>query len=326
MVKGFDCATKLNKVSAKALKALGFEYAARYLGSSWKSFDKAEAATIQAAGLKLISIHQKSANYSAYFTEVQGISDAKEAMKNAAAVDQPKGTAIYFAVDFSSQAKDVKNIVKYFKAVKKTLSGYKLGVYGSYNTITAVKGIADYYWQTYAWSGGKVADFIHMHQFKNDVLAGGIKIDHNDVKKTPGHWAEEKVVSAPKTAVKAETTKVSTYDVVKTVNAYANAADAKAKKNKKATVAKGIYYVFNEANGMVNVTNKKGVPGSWINPAENKKSATKSATVKYHVVKKNETVTSIAKKEKTTVAAIKKLNSSIKNINLIYPGDKIRIR
>ncbi|PKG23954.1 glycoside hydrolase domain-containing protein [Niallia nealsonii] len=325
MAKGFDCATKLTAKTAKALKALGFEYVARYLGNSWKSFDKAEAAAIQAAGLKLISIHQKSANYSAYFTEAQGISDAKEAMKNAAAVDQPKGTAIYFAVDFSSQAKDVKNIVKYFKAVKKTLSGYKLGVYGSYNTITAVKGLADYYWQTYAWSGGKVADFIHMHQFKNDVLAGGIKIDHNDVKKVPGHWTEEKAVSAPKTAVKA-TTKVSTYDVVKTVNAYVNAADAKAKKSKKGTVAKGVYYVFNESKGMVNVTNKKGVPGSWINPAENKKSAAKSATIKYHVVEKNETVTSIAKDAKTTVAAIKKLNPSIENIDLIFPNQKIRIK
>jgi len=128
----------------------------------------------------------------------------------------------------------------------------------------------------------------------------------------------ETVVKPVKTAVKAATTKVSTYNVVKKVNAYANAADAKAKKKIKGTVAKGVYYVFNTSKGMINVTNKKGVPGFWINPAENKKSAAKSATVKYHVVKKHETVTSIVKDAKTTVAAIKKLNPSIKHKPLIF--------
>jgi len=214
----------------------------------------------------------------------------------------------------------------YFKAVKQTLEGYKLGVYGSYTTINAIKGIADYYWQTYAWSRGKVADFIHMHQYENDVKVAGISIDRNEIKKSPGHWAEEKVAETEKTKVAAETTKVSTYKVVKSVGAYVNAADAKNKKNQKGAVEKGSYYVFNKSGDMINVTKVKGVPGSWINPSENKKTAVKSSTVKYHTVKKNETVTSIVKKEKTTVAAIKKLNPSIKNINLIYPNQKIRIK
>ena len=165
-----------------------------------------------------------------------------------------------------------------------------------------------------------------MWQYTDAGKVNGINSEKVDMNFAYFDFAAEKVVEAPKTAVKAETTKVSTYDVVKTVNAYVNAADAKAKKNKKGTVAKGVYYVFNKANGMVNVTNKKGVPGSWINPAENKKSAAKSATVKYHIVAKNETVTSIAKKEHTTVAALKKLNPSIKNIDLIFPKQKIRIK
>lgn len=47
---------------------------------------------------------------------------------------------------------------------------------------------------------------------------------------------------------------------------YSTAADAKAGKNKKTTVKKGTYYVFNKSQGMINVSSKKGVPGSWINP------------------------------------------------------------
>lgn len=60
------------------------------------------------------------------------------------------------------------------------------------------------------------------------------------------------------------------YKLVTTVNGYINAADARNKKNAKTKVAAGNYTVFSEANGMINVTTKSGVPGSWINPSENK--------------------------------------------------------
>lgn len=60
-----------------------------------------------------------------------------------------------------------------------------------------------------------------------------------------------------------------TYKVVKSINGYATATDAKARKNKKANVAAGSYHVFNRSDGMVNVSAKIGVPGSWINPGDN---------------------------------------------------------
>src|SRR5690606_23018578 len=100
-MKGFDCATKLNATSAKNLKNAGFEYAMRYLPtSSWKGLTKEEVKVIQKAGLKLVSIFQKSANYAGYFTRAQGRADGKEAQKHAENLGQPKGTMIYFAVDY----------------------------------------------------------------------------------------------------------------------------------------------------------------------------------------------------------------------------------
>lgn len=60
------------------------------------------------------------------------------------------------------------------------------------------------------------------------------------------------------------------YKLFTTVNGYINAADAKAKKNAKTKVKAGNYTIFSEANGMINVTTKSGIPGSWINPSENK--------------------------------------------------------
>lgn len=73
-------------------------------------------------------------------------------------------------------------------------------------------------------------------------------------------------------APKKETLKKSDdkYKVVKAVPGYLTAADAKAKRNKKTTVKVGPYHIFNKSAGMINVTSKKGVPGSWINPADNK--------------------------------------------------------
>jgi hypothetical protein len=65
-------------------------------------------------------------------------------------------------------------------------------------------------------------------------------------------------------------TNADTYKVVTTLDGYVTAADAKKRVSKVTTVKPGTYYVFNESQGMINVTSKKGVPGSWINPADNK--------------------------------------------------------
>jgi peptidoglycan hydrolase-like protein with peptidoglycan-binding domain len=188
MSKGFDCATKLNKTAAIELKRAGFEFVARYLGNSWKTFNKDEAKAITEAGLKLISIFEKSPLNVNYFTKAQGVSDAKEAESFANAVGQPHGTAIYFTVDYDAQPSHFNDILAYLEGVRETLKNYKVGLYGSYSVMMAVKGKVDYYWQTYAWSKGKVADHIHMHQYQNGVTVAGVSLDRNDIKKDPGAW------------------------------------------------------------------------------------------------------------------------------------------
>lgn len=65
----------------------------------------------------------------------------------------------------------------------------------------------------------------------------------------------------------------STYKVVTAVPGYYTSLDAKNNRSQRSTVQPATYYVYNEANGMVNVTSQQGTPGSWINPADNKKSA-----------------------------------------------------
>lgn len=83
--------------------------------------------------------------------------------------------------------------------------------------------------------------------------------------------------------VKQEVKTYKTYKVVKTINGYMNAANAKAKKNAVTKVSAGTYYIYNESNGMKNVSKTKGVAGSWINPSDNVASSTstsKTSTIK----------------------------------------------
>ncbi|WP_445505759.1 glycoside hydrolase family protein [Niallia sp. 03091] len=61
-------------------------------------------------------------------------------------------------------------------------------------------------------------------------------------------------------------------------------------------------------------------------PKPKSKPAPKPAAKKYYTVKKGEILSNIAKKEKTTIAVIKKLNPNIKDINKIYPNQEIRIK
>lgn len=118
--------------------------------------------------------------------------------------------------------------------------------------------------------------------------------------------------------------KAITYKVHKTVNGYKTAADAKARKNKAGTVSPGTYYIFNQKPGAVNVTKKQGVPGSWINPGDNV--AATPNPKKYYTVKSGDNLSKIAANHKTTLAAILKLNPGIKNPNIIYAGQKIRVK
>lgn len=305
MTKGFDCATKLTLTSASNLKKEGFEYAARYLGNSWKTFDQQEAGYIRDAGIKLISIFQKSANHASYFSEEQGRRDGLEAFNYAKAVGQPAGTAIYFAVDFDVSDSQIPIIQAYFRGIKETLQLYKIGVYGSYLVINSMKDQVDYYWQTYAWSRGERASFIHMHQYENNVTVAGVNIDRNEIFKEPGHWtAENKPNEVP-----------ASYYVNADTGAYVTAMDAKSATNCKGTVKAGEYFVFNTSQGMLNVTKQQGVPGSWINPTP--------TTI--HIVQAGDNLTKIAKKYHTTISHIQAKNPDIKNINLIYPGQKIEI-
>lgn len=61
----------------------------------------------------------------------------------------------------------------------------------------------------------------------------------------------------------------TSYAVNVEVAGYVNAANAAARVGSNSRVPVGVYFVYNQSGGMVNISRTQGVPGWWINPADN---------------------------------------------------------
>lgn len=264
-------------------------------------------------------------------------------------INRADNDALFLALDVegdtvkSCGTKDLAKASQAFIDVLKDV-GYKTGFYVShelYKKYDLDKVKADFLWlPRYGKDNGKPDKkpdypcclWQYSQYCKVDWYKGGLDFNLlNGDKSLEWFTGKKKTTPVNKPKKKPESKPVSKpkdekYTVVKTLNAYINAADAKAKKNAKGKVSAGTYHVFNKANGMINVTPIKGVAGSWINPADNKKSATSTTKAKYHVVGKGEVLSQIAAKYNTSVSAILKLNKNIKDKNLIYPKQKIRVK
>jgi hypothetical protein len=188
MAKGFDCATPLTADTAAAFRANGYDFVARYLvlpEKYWKALTKEEADLIQAAGLKIVSVFETTADR-ALGGHAAGLEDGATAAQCAASVGQPDGSTIYFAVDFAPTAAQMQTVIDYIRGCNDATPTYSTGVYGSFDVVTAVKaaGAASHLWQTYAWSGGQLAD-CQVYQWQN-----GAEYDEDKSFGCEGWWGE----------------------------------------------------------------------------------------------------------------------------------------
>jgi LysM repeat protein len=191
-----DCATILNSAACQKLVQNGITHVGRYLPTqTWKGLTVSEVSAIRSSGLNIIPIYESGANVASYFNYNQGASDAVRAVTLAKQIGQHEGTAIYFTVDYDVPVNDSPNILNYFQGLRDTLKSYKIGCYGKYSIINLIKskGLADYFWQTYAWSSGQHASGLHLMQYKNDVAQYGLgfNIDMDQIENADcGSWGE----------------------------------------------------------------------------------------------------------------------------------------
>ncbi|SEG02514.1 glycoside hydrolase domain-containing protein [Lachnospira multipara] len=153
--KACDCATVLNKQQALAIKNAGYTHVGRYLtgyvGKEHvpKYMTHEEVANIENAGLSVFPIYQDGGYYLDYFKKPsQGSVDAKTAILAAERIGIPKGTTIYFAVDFDCYGYQIDTfIVPYFKKIKlcfnssQNKKNYRVGIYAPRFVCTKVSAL-----------------------------------------------------------------------------------------------------------------------------------------------------------------------------------------
>ena len=190
---GIDCATPLTLDTARMLAAAGNRFAARYLVPSsyaWKRLTRSEAEVITKAGMHIVSVFETSANRPAGGAS-SGRADGAAAYREAQAIGQPPGSAIYYAVDYDAPPQDYDAIEAYLLAAASQIPGYATGVYGSFAVVEemAKRHACSHFWQTYAWSGGKRSTHANLYQHRNNVQIAGITVDLNESFGNEGWWS-----------------------------------------------------------------------------------------------------------------------------------------
>lgn len=126
---------------AHKLKSDGYKIIGRYLtGGSFKELRSGELQRIVANGFKYFPIFQDNGRTVDNFTYQTGKSNAQSASVAALNKGVPKGSVIYFAVDFDAYDYQVNsNILPYFKGVLDGLDmRYRVGIYASRNICSRI--------------------------------------------------------------------------------------------------------------------------------------------------------------------------------------------
>jgi hypothetical protein len=148
------------------------DFVARYYRepeSRWPPLSASEAQRLSSLGLKIVAVWESHSRDPAHFSYSSGYYDAVTADRQARAIGQPAGSAIYFAVDFNARGQSLEGVDEYFRGIAAGLAAasgggatYAVGVYGSGVVCDAIKraSLARYSWlsNSFAWEGSTSYD------------------------------------------------------------------------------------------------------------------------------------------------------------------------
>lgn len=174
--------------SGASIKAAGRDFVVRYLfndGQGGKGLDQSEINDLQANGIQIALVYEEFAK--SFYGYSAGVTQAQRAQAALDKLSLDKTTPIYFACDWDTTEADQAQINEALKGAASVIGLQRVGIYGSYYVMERVAsaGLASYYWQTYAWSGGQVSSHNHLYQYKNGQTVGGASVDFTRALKDP---------------------------------------------------------------------------------------------------------------------------------------------
>ena len=199
------------------LAAAGIRFVVRYLGDGGpgKALTPTEAAELRSAAVDIVAGWESTAQR-AKDGRAAGIADAQSALRESRRVGMPLDRPIYFAVDWDWQSGDAAAVQAYFEGIATVLPPSIIGMYGGYAVIAWAygRGLAAWYWQTYAWSHNTWAGHVNIEQHANGVHVAGGDVDL-DWAITPdyGGWSMSTPAGQPPTAKDIATAVVNTPDI-----------------------------------------------------------------------------------------------------------------
>lgn len=192
-----------DRPSGICLYASGRRFVARYFGAGgdWKHASRAECAAHIASGLAVVSLVEGD-KYDPLDGNPRGRAHAIMGDAAARAAGMPNDRPLYFAVDFDANASQLSKVGQYLDGAAATIGRDRVGIYGGYDAIAwAVRtGKARWFFQTYAWSGGRWHPSNHFEQYRNGQVVCGARVDLCRSRKVDfGQWPKpsQTVGSAP---------------------------------------------------------------------------------------------------------------------------------
>lgn len=164
------------------IRNAGKKFVVRYLwpdGEGGKGLDGGELADLLNNGLEIVLVYQAGANTVLGGAAV-GRAQAADAQREINRLGLPAKSVVYFAADFDANAGHQAAIDDFLRGAASVIGLERVGIYGSANVMqrTMASGTAKWFWQTYAWSGGRVQQGIHLYQYLNGQNLNGA-VDYN---------------------------------------------------------------------------------------------------------------------------------------------------
>lgn len=173
-------------INPAALKAARAEGVIRYVGfpGRHKTITQAEYDDLRNARIPVALVYENSVG-DALGGNPAGLAAAQIARDHATSLGFPRSRPIYYTVDQDTNTAQQKGpIVDYFRGVLDAEgSPRKVGVYGEYDVVSLIVTgrMADYAWQTRAWSRGMIWPGACIYQDTTQRFIDNVETDVNRI-------------------------------------------------------------------------------------------------------------------------------------------------